>query len=112
MWQDEREKLAAAKLKYGEKYYKLYKDLTVIEKIRKSAEVFIEKHMPDVQRPEIVKSVTKVAPKPVQKTVIQKAPERKLSWKEQMADAKKKADEHNAQRAKHRSPKRHRDFDR
>ena len=116
MWQNERKKLSAERFRYGERYYKLYKDISVIENIRKSAEVYINTNMPDAKRPELVKSVPKVAPKPVQKlgqkTTVQKTPEQKLSIRERLSKAKTETKIQNTERSNYSSHKRNRDFDR
>jgi len=115
MWEKEREKLIAERLEYGERYYKLFKDISVVEKIRRSAEAYIDEVMPDVERPKPVKSVNKVAeapaPKPVlNKPVPQKAPERNRSISEQLARAKKEAVAYNTERKTSRKPNKNKDL--
>ena len=115
-WEKEREKLITERLEYGEKYYKLFKDISVVEKIRRSAEAYIEENMPDVERPKPVRNVTKVVKtsttKPGQnKPVVEKEPELKLSINEQLTRAKEKSDAYNAERRNSQKPKRDKDFE-
>jgi len=116
MWEKEREKLIAERLEYGEKYYKLFKDISVVEKIRRSAEAYIDENMPDVERPEPVRTVTMTVKTPVQKPVqnkpgVQKTPERKTSIKERLANAKIESVEYNTERRNPHKPKRNNDLD-
>jgi len=116
MWEKEREKLIAERLEYGEKYYKLFKDISVVEKIRRSAEAYIDENMPDVERPKPVRAVTKVAKAPAtkpgqNKPGVQKTPERKTSIKERLTNAKIESGEYNKERRNPHKPKRNEDLD-
>jgi hypothetical protein len=117
MWEKEREKLITERLSHGESYYKLFKDISVVEKIRRSAEAYIDENMPDVERPKPVRAVSKIAKASASKQIankpaVKKAPKRKLSIKEQLEKAKKESRAYNAEREKDREPKKSRDFER
>jgi len=117
MWEKEREKLITERLEHGERYYKLFKDLSVVEKIRQSTEAFIDEVIPDAERPKPVKSVNKVAKTPAPKPVsniptVEKTPKRKPPIKEQLAKARKESSAYNAERENVATRKKDRDFDR